>query len=146
MHNERSHSINQLNSFLRGEISAVESYRQALDRVKTASVRTALEECARSHDERVRSLSETVTRLGGTPSRGSGAWGVLAQSVEAGALLFGEKEAVGALEEGENHGLRDYVSDLEKLDLESRDFVSYEVLPKQKETQASIAKLKRELS
>lgn len=146
MNSEKPQTVDQLNSFLRGEMSAVEAYRQALDRVRTLTIRTTLEQCAKSHDLRVQALTEAVTRLGGTPSHGSGAWGALAQTVEAGAILFGEKEAILALEEGENHGLRDYLSDLDNLDVESRELVAKELLPKQKETQATVANLKKAMT
>ena len=53
-------------------------------------------------------LRDAIVACGGTPAEGSGAWGTFAKVVEGGAKVFGEKAAVAALEEGEDHGLADY--------------------------------------
>src|SRR5690606_11652226 len=97
--------VKQLNSFLRGELSAVETYDQALDKVDNAVAATILRENKASHATRVSLLEGEVRRLGGKPSEGSGTWGSFAMAVEGGAKLFGESAAVAALEEGEDDGL-----------------------------------------
>ena len=86
----RESTIDQLNSFLRGEISAVETYRQAMEKVKDVRAVTTLEECQTSHARRVANLREFITRLGGTPSTDSGAWGSFAKLVEGSAAAFGD--------------------------------------------------------
>ncbi len=138
-------SVGKLNSLLRGEISAVETYRQALDRVVDGQARVQLEECARSHQERVQTLRDCVSRLGGTPSQDSGAWGAFAKLVEASAKPFGDKAAIAALEEGEDHGLADYRKELPKLDPESRSLVENELLPAQERTHRTLSTLKKTL-
>jgi len=65
--------IDQLNSFLRGEISAVETYRQALDKVNDTQARMQLEQCHVSHQQRVDLLRMRIVELGGEPAEGSGA-------------------------------------------------------------------------
>ena len=65
-------------------------------------------------------LAARITALGGRPDENAGTWGTFAKAVEGAASAFGERAAVDALEEGEDLGLRDYSSDLDKLDLESR--------------------------
>ena len=67
-----------LNSFLRGEISAVETYGQAIEKISDPFIRQQLEECQRSHQMRVDILREEIEDLGGQPSESSGAWGTLA--------------------------------------------------------------------
>jgi len=133
-----------LNKFLRGELSAVETYRQALERLDTSASATELIENKRSHEQRVEMLTTQIIRLGGKPSEGSGAWGGFAKLVEGGAKLFGEKAAIAALEEGEDHGLKLYRdrSDLEKLDLAARDFVERSLLPEQERTHRVTSALK----
>jgi hypothetical protein len=133
-----------LNKFLRGELSAVETYRQALERLDTSTCATDLAENKRSHEQRVEMLRNQVVRLGGNPSEGSGPWGSFAKLVEGGAKLFGEKAAISALEEGEDHGLKLYRdrSDLEKLDLATRDFVERSLLPEQERTHRTASALK----
>jgi hypothetical protein len=136
-----------LNKYLRGELAAVETYRQALERLASSSCATNLLENKRSHEQRVEMLRNQVVRLGGKPSDGSGGWGSFARLVEGSAKLFGEKSAVAALEEGEDHGLKLYRDqpDLEKLDLATRDFVERSLLPEQERTHRSTSALKHSL-
>jgi hypothetical protein len=133
-----------LNKFLRGELSAVETYRQALERLGNTTCATDLAENKRSHEQRVEMLRSQVTRLGGVASTDSGPWGGFAKLIEGGAKLFGEKAAIAALEEGEDHGLKLYRnrSDLEKLDLATRDFVERSLLPEQERTHRTASALK----
>jgi len=139
-------TIDQLNSFLRGELSAVETYRQALDSVDSVPHRSTLETCARSHQERVALLRDEVQRRGGRPAEGSGAWGAFAKAIEGAARGFGEKAAISALEEGEDHGRDDYKRDLKKLDEPARVLIETRVLPEQKRTHDAISALKKQLS
>ena len=139
-------TIDQLNSFLRGELSAVETYRQALDSVDSVPHRSTLESCARSHQERVALLRDEVQRRGGRPAEGSGAWGAFAKAIEGAARGFGEKAAISALEEGEDHGRDDYKRDLKKLDESARVLIETRVLPEQKRTHDAISALKKQLS
>jgi len=133
-----------LNKFLRGELSAVETYRQALERLGASAFAADLLENKRSHELRVEMLRNQVLRLGGQLAESSGAWGSFAKLVEGGAKLFGEKAALAALEEGEDHGLKLYRnnSDIEKLDLATRDFVERSLLPEQERTHRTTSQLK----
>jgi uncharacterized protein DUF2383 len=140
-------SIEQLNSFLRGEISAVETYRIAIDRLdKNSTARSELAACMRSHQERVDLLRGQISALGGEPVQKSGPWGVFAKTVEGGAALLGDKVSIAALEEGEDHGLKDYRSELDDLDAETRRIVTAELLPRQLQTHRQMSNLKKQLS
>ena len=136
-----------LNKFLRGELSAVETYKQALDRLATSSFAVDLTENKRSHEQRVEMLRNQIVRLGGSPSDSSGPWGGFAKLVEAGAKLFGERSAIAALEEGEDHGLKLYRnnSDVTRLDLATRDFVERSLLPEQERTHRTTSRLKHSM-
>jgi demethoxyubiquinone hydroxylase (CLK1/Coq7/Cat5 family) len=135
--------IDTLNSFLRGEISAVETYRQAIGHVSDEKIRSQLEDCLHDHEQRVESLRERIGKLGGTPAEGSGVWGTFAKLVQAGADVLGEKAAIQVLEEGEDHGLADYQRDMDKTHGEARRFVRMELLPSQKRTHAALSRLKK---
>lgn len=137
--------VETLNSFLRGEISAVQTYRQAIGRISDERLRPQLEVCLRDHEERVTAIRERIEKLGGEPAEGSGPWGAFAKLVEGGASLLGEKAAIQALEEGEDHGLADYQRDMDQVHGEARRFVRMELLPKQKRTHERLSKLKRTL-
>ena len=132
-------TVEQLNSFL---LSASETYRSAIAGLSTSSHRSLLEECARSHEERVSLLTREVRRLGGTPAESSGAWGTFAKLVEGGAQIFGEKAAIAALEEGEDHGRNDYQRDLADLESNARKIIDAEVLPEQFRTHSMMSALK----
>jgi uncharacterized protein (TIGR02284 family) len=137
--------VETLNSFLRGELSAVETYRQAIGHVSTDRLRDQLQDCQRDHEQRVAAIRERITKLGGTPAEGSGVWGAFAKIVQAGADVLGEQSAIQALEQGEDHGLADYQRDLDKTHGEARRFVRMELLPAQKRTHDRMSKLKKTL-
>ena len=143
---DNNRNIDQLNSFLRGEISAVEAYRIALDKLAIDSpARSRLDACRSSHAERVAALRSKILALGGQPADGSGPWGGMVKAIEQSATAFGDKTAVDALEAGEDHGLRDYREDLVKLDPAARDIVTTTLLPKQEQTHRTLSELKKEL-
>ena len=144
-------SIEKLNHYLRGEIAAVETYRMALDKLdKASTARSELESCLRSHQARVILLQDAIVVAGGTPAESSGPWGVFAKAVEGGARILGDKLAVSALEEGEDHGLKDYKADLDEsdddLDADSRSLVANRLVPEQQRTHDRMSWLKKWLS
>jgi uncharacterized protein (TIGR02284 family) len=138
-------TIDSLNSLLRGEMSAVETYRQALEKIKDTSLRMSLTECLDSHQSRVEMLRSRIVQLGGKPSEGSGAWGAFAKLIQGGAKVFGDKAAIAALEEGEDHGLKDYRDEIPKLDAETRGFVETQLLAAQERTHRTISAMKKTL-
>lgn len=135
--------VGKLNSFLRGEISAVETYRQALDKITDPALRSQLQSCGQDHEQRIQLLRARITELGGTPDQSSGAWGVWAKLVQGGGNLLGEKTALQALEEGEDHGLNDYRRDLDELDGDTRAWVESNILPNAERTHGTLSTLKR---
>jgi hypothetical protein len=140
-------SIDQLNQFLRGEIAAVETYRMALDTLERGSTaRSELEACLQSHQSRVMLLQDAIIAAGGEPAESSGPWGVFAKAVEGGARLLGDKVAVSALEEGEDHGLKDYRTDIANLDATARTLVTSRLVPEQQRTHDRMSSLKKRLS
>ncbi len=136
-------SIDKLNSFLRGELSACETYRQALTKVKDMALRPTLEDNLRSHESRAELLRTRITQLGGEPATGSGAWGAFAKLVEGGAKVFGDEAAIKALEEGEDHGRDDYRRELDNLDAENRAWVTSQLLPAQERSHNTLSALKK---
>src|SRR5689334_16540035 len=85
MRGETDKSVDALNELLRGEISAVETYRQAIDKLGSSPTVAQLEGCRRSHEQRIAKLRDQVSRLGGQPAKDSGAWGAFAKLIEGGA-------------------------------------------------------------
>jgi demethoxyubiquinone hydroxylase (CLK1/Coq7/Cat5 family) len=140
-----SDTIDTLNSFLRGEISATETYRQAIEKLRDKPEASTLSDCLRSHEQRVSLLRNEIRRRGGEPAQGSGTWGAFAKLVEGGAKVFGAKAAIAALEEGEDHGRDDYKRDTPKLEPDARDFIQQQIVPEQLRTHQTMSTLKRRL-
>jgi uncharacterized protein DUF2383 len=131
----------QFQSFLRGEIAAVETYRDALQKVTEAGPRAVLQDCVSSHELRVQRLREAIARWGETPVEGSGVWGAFAALVEGGARALGDRTAISSLARGEDHGLHEYRNNFWRLDKEGTEFVESVLLPAQEHTSQAIHEL-----
>ncbi len=138
-------TVDKLNSFLRGELSAVETYRQAIEKLANKPEASTLNDCMLSHEKRAMLLAEEIRRRGGEPAEGSGPWGTFAKLVEGGAKAFGEKATIAALEEGEDHGRNDYQRDTDDLEPDARSFVRNELFPEQLRTHQAMSSLKKTL-
>jgi uncharacterized protein (TIGR02284 family) len=125
--------VDQLNSLLRGEISSVETYEQAIRKIgdEHASDATALRAIAQEHGEAAQALRDEITRLGGEADNSSGAWGAWAKVVEGTAKLFGDASALKALKEGEEHGLKDYREAIDDVDESARELITNNLIPAQ---------------
>ena len=138
--------IEQLQSFCRGEMAAVETYQRALQVVKQGWVTDQLCQNLASHEERVRLLKNRILQLDGEPPEGSGPWGAFAKAMEDIAAVISETAALSILEEGERHGLADYVSDAGKLDFDSLQILNQQILPQQRRTHRSLHEIVRTLT
>lgn len=139
--------VDQLNSLLRGEISAVETYKQAIEKVgdEHASDATALRAIAQEHGEHAQALREEVLRLGAEPEKSSGPWGAWAKIVQGTAKLFGDASALKALKEGEEHGLKDYEEALDDVDDSARTLIRKQLIPNQQRHIATLDGMMRKI-
>jgi hypothetical protein len=137
---ERDRSLDTLNSFLVGEIAAVESYRRALAGLERRDRAGQLRLCLASHQRRVAMLTRRIRELGGTPSGRAGRWGGPTRPEDAGPAR-GDDAAIAALEAGEDGGLGRYLERVGALDRETRRFVARELLPEQVRTHDSLCSL-----
>jgi len=133
MQNEQS--VEQLNRLLRGELSAIETYEQALQKVKDVSATDTLRRIAEDHRSAADILRQHVSLFGGTPDQDSGAWGVWARTVEGTAALLGDTVALKALKEGEEHGLKEYqdVASDESIAFQCRNLINSDLLTRQRQ-------------
>src|SRR5689334_18144814 len=115
-------AVRQLNSFLRGEISAAETYRMAIDKLADSEQTAAqanvglLREIQEEHGRAAQTLRDRIRELGGEASDSSGAWGAWAKTVEGTMNIFGDASALKGLKEGEEHGLKDYQAGVDDVD------------------------------
>jgi uncharacterized protein (TIGR02284 family) len=134
---DSNEAVRQLNSFLRGEISAAETYRMAIDKLNDSEQALAaanaglLREIQEEHSRAAQTLRDRIQELGGEPSDSSGAWGAWASSVQGTMNLLGDRSALKSLKEGEEHGLKDYQAGLEDVDASSQQLVENQLIPQQ---------------
>jgi uncharacterized protein (TIGR02284 family) len=136
--------IDALNELLRGELSAVESYDKALPAIdKQPKVRADLQTVRASHEARADRLRSAIEQLGGKPADAAGAWGMFAKAVTTGSRALGLKAVISTLEEGEDHGLKEYKEAMPKLDPGLQRLVTDELDPQQLQTHGMLSALKR---
>ncbi len=130
-----------LNSLLRGELAATETYQQALPKLEGTPGYEELRHIHKEHREAANTLRQHVHRVEGRPDQGSGAWGAFARAVERTAKVFGVDAALKALKEGEEHGIKEYAEALDDgLPPECRNLIEAALLP---QTRAHISTLDR---
>lgn len=136
-------AVDRLNSMLRGELSAVETYEQALEHAGDAPQASQLRAILSDHREAASTIRSHILSMQGEPEEGSGAWGVWANVVMGSARLFGDNATLKALKEGEEHGQNDYQSFLDHEDAPDvcKTFVRTVLLPRQSEHIATLDSL-----
>lgn len=114
----------ELNKLLKNELSAVETYQQALKKEPQAPAKDGrfrqLSSILDDHRAAALRLVTQIEHLGGTPVQDSGAWGTWSKMVMGTASQLGDKLALKALKEGEESGLEGY-QDVQGLDSMSAD-------------------------
>lgn len=138
---DNKEAVKNMSALVRGELAAVETYRQALDKISRPEVAgPELRAIESDHEEALTVLQEHMTEMNAVAPVDSGAWGEWAKAVEGTAAAFGDKAAIKALKEGEEHGVNSYEKALRdrELDDEIRQIIRSQLLPK---TKAHIAVL-----
>ena len=129
-------TVRQLDALLRGEISAAETYRMAIDKVVVSeesrdSVKL-LRDIQEEHGRAAQAIRDRIRELGGQASDSSGVCGApLAKTVQGAMNLLGDTSGLKALKEGEEHGLKDYRSALAQVDPSSRQLINNQLIPAQ---------------
>jgi demethoxyubiquinone hydroxylase (CLK1/Coq7/Cat5 family) len=106
--NDADRCIDACNKLLRGELSAIETYTQAIAKFTGDGDRHTLRHLLAVHEDSASRLRQHIAEMGGQPSFGSGLWGNFAKAVEGTALALGESAALATLQAGEEHGVREY--------------------------------------
>ncbi|MGZ8181690.1 MAG: DUF2383 domain-containing protein [Methylobacter sp.] len=139
------HNVETLNTFLKDELSATETYQQAMDKLQEDAGLGESEDLRpiyEDHKEAVSSLQALISRLGGPPCEDSGVWGTWAKIVQGSANLLGKETALKSLQSGEKSGADAYEEALQETELPSdiRSLIQTKLLPAQ---QAHILTLDR---
>jgi hypothetical protein len=107
-HDPSGCDIDALNSLLRGELSAVETYTQAMGRLEDPVVIADLQKIREEHDRAERELRDRVVWLGGKPAESTGPWGAFVATAAGGAKVLGPATALAALRQGEEQAIGEY--------------------------------------
>jgi hypothetical protein len=132
-----------LNKLLRDELAAVETYRQALDKLSGQDGMYPLTGIAQEHRQAVFALSDHITERGGMPSSTSGPWGGWAKTVEGSAAIFGKNAALKILKEGEEHEIKEYEETVKDPNLESEcvTLIQFQLLPQTRQHVAALEQM-----
>jgi rubrerythrin len=105
-------NVNDLNAALRGELAAIETYGQALNKLRPEHGNdpkfAQLSQILEQHDQAAARLQSLIRLHGGSATTDSGAWGTWSNTVMGAARLFGDRSALKALKEGEESGIKHY--------------------------------------
>jgi uncharacterized protein (TIGR02284 family) len=137
-----------LNSLLRGELAATETYQQALAKLRDSREAIELRRAHRDHRTAANELRKLVHDHAAQPDQDSGVWGTFAKLVEGTAKLFGPIAALKALKEGEEQGLSDYQAALSdgSLPADAESLVRATLLPQTQEHIRMLDRLMEELT
>ncbi len=137
MNTTTTESTSTLNSLLRGEMSALQTYGQVIEKLKDDNAPGSAEfhQLRKDHRDAAEALQRFVAVQGNEPSHDSGPWGAFAKAVTGTAKLFGNTAALKALKEGEEHGVKEYESALEdeSLPAAARSLIRDTLLPRQRQ-------------
>ncbi len=135
-----------LNNLLRGEVSAVETYDQAIEKFTNPLQPEVLADLAHIRDEHiliVNWLRDRIAANGGSPVEGSGIWGSFTQAITKTAKLLGPQTALSALKQGELIGFENMQKALadSALPQEYRTTLSQEFIPKSQQHVVALDRL-----
>lgn len=141
----RQNALDELNSLLRGEIAAAETYKLAIDTFAEQDKWPCdtLKDLQRDHGRAAQQLRSRVESLGGEAVDDAGAWGKITTTVQQAADIMGDDKALTALREGEHQGLTAFEQALreEKLDDVSAQLVRDDLIPAQQDHMAHLDRL-----
>ncbi len=136
MHNSTTHMPNTcdteaLNSLLRGELSAIETYDQAIEKITDPTVQAELRRIREEHSYASARLKERVIKYGAKASESSGIWGTFAAAVTGTAKVIGPGTTLTALKQGEEHGISEYDKTMTNDDVNSecKQMIQTQLLP-----------------
>lgn len=125
----------EMKDLIKGERSAVETYRQVFEKYGKDSKIDRLRHFSADHKRAVRELMNDASMHDVDVPESSGAWGSWAKLVTGTAKTMGEEMALRALKEGEEHGLKLYEDALkkEKLPESTKTRIEQEFIPLQQQ-------------
>jgi len=123
----------KINEILRGEISAKESYRQVMEKVKSDPESHRLKEFLTDHKDAVSFWEAQAVGEFKQPQTDSGVWGKAVEAFVGTSKLLGDKNALKALKAGEEIGLKSYQNMLtdDQLSMSQKESIKTKFIPRQ---------------
>jgi len=130
---------NALASLLRYELSAVETYDDALTKFENHHALADLHQIREHHGHAVVLLREQMDKFGGEQVESPGPWSCFEAAVKGGAHALG----FAALKQGEQHAINEYELALNNEDVnpECKVMIRAELLPHDKENLEKLDRL-----
>lgn len=130
-----ANSSSQLDDLIRGEMAAVRTYDAALEKMKDSKEMEKLKMIRADHVSAVEKLKSYATGDVKEDTKSSGVWGAFTTAYTAGAKLMGNEAALKVLNQGEEHGIKEYQEALEDDNIkpELKQTIRTQFLPKQQE-------------
>ena len=128
--------MERLNSYLRGEVSAVETYRMVIEKFSMES-NSSIPDISRlrqiqvEHTRTAQALRDRIGELGGTAAESAGLRGGWAKFTMEVAKMFGHVTALKMLKEAEEHGMKDLQKGIEEIDGTTAHLVQNQFIPAQ---------------
>jgi hypothetical protein len=127
------------------ELSAAQTYQQALTIAALSRHLGVLSRCYASHRGRAVALMERVVAFEGTASRSPGVWSPMKSILSTPVPIASERLVLGLLEQAEDEWLRNYQDELQNVSAADREFLSNRIVPAQEATHEAVGDLKRRL-
>lgn len=125
----------QLDDLIRGEMAAVKTYENVIKDNKNQDEVKKLTTIKQNHQNAVTKLKTYANTEVKEETKGSGAWGSFTKAYTSGAKLFGNETALKALQQGEEHGIKEYKEALndDSISNDLKTLIKTQFLPKQEE-------------
>ncbi len=132
--------IGPMEELLRGEVSAIEAYEQVMNKLDSENEKNRLVEFLEDHKMARDYWTKQIQSKNEFPKQTSGPWGTFVEAFVGTSKLLGNTAALKALEEGEEHGLKQYCEflDNDKVPEEQKRFVRETLVPNQERHITSI--------
>ncbi|HVG93403.1 MAG TPA: DUF2383 domain-containing protein [Planctomycetota bacterium] len=129
-----SPDISKVKKLHRGELSAIDSYDEALRKLPNLTT-IDLATIKAHHSDSAERLRGRIVALGGSPDASAGPWSDWAEGVTKAGAAFGEDAGLRALRAGERHGRNEYAEalDASDVDAETKTLIRDILLPRQDE-------------
>ncbi len=123
--------IDALNSLLRCQMAAVESYDLAINKYEDPHILTDLQSIREEHLQAEILLREKVLQMGGEPVETSEPWGTCSAAVIGTDKATGPATALAALKQGEEHSINEFEDSLnsERVSADCKQLVRANLLP-----------------